>query len=344
MKKNYLQLTGLFLFSLLFFMGCQKEVKESPVIGKSEDTTPSENTANRNNKENSCRLVSLDWFAGGSGLWQFHYNEKGLADEWKIDYGYGTIEEKMYYDKNNRLIKADEIYFGSNYEYRFYYSGKRLRRATRISVDFPEDAMDFTYIYNRKGQNIRQDDVIRDEHVLMYYDPMGNCTRTDIYLGSDLWYSDNYTFEKPIKNPLLNVPGVETGFLSYGGTYMSNKRWFTTNRTVIYDAGVPTVFNDYDPSKTVPNIGRDNLPNSVNYYDRVTETSLDILFDYDNCDGKSGQQHHGYSQANKNSLVNKTIPQIRPGLHWGSLKSMKEQADRLKGQQLKNGKNSDQSN
>jgi hypothetical protein len=333
MKKNYLQLSGLFLLFLLTIIGCQKEISESQVKDKAEDAEASVNTASRNNKENSCRLVSLDWSAGGAGLWQFHYNEKGLADQWKIDYGYGTIEEKMYYDKNNRLIKADEIYFGSNYEYRFYYTGKRLTRATRINVDFPEDAMDFTYTYNWKGQNIRQDDVVRDEHVLMYYDAMGNCTRTDIYLGSDLWYSDNYTFEKSIKNPLLNVPGVETGFLSYGGTYMSNKRWFTTNRTVIYDAGVPFVFNDYDPSKTIANNDRHNLPLSVNYFDRISGTSFDIVFDYENCDGRSGHQHHHHSQANKNMQANSSIPQIHP-VYWGSLKSLKEQADQLRRQRL----------
>ena len=328
----------------MIIIGCQKEITESQVKDKAEDAEASVNTANRNNKENSCRLVSLDWFAGGSGLWQFHYNEKGLADQWNIDYGYGIIEEKIYYDRNNRLIKAEENYFGSNYVYRFYYTGKRLTRSTRTSVDFPDDAQDFRYTYNRKGQNIRQDDDNLDAHVIMEYDHMGNCTRTDIYFGSDLVYSDNYTFEKSIKNPLLNVPGVETGFLAYGGTFMSNKRWFTTNRTVIYENGVPFVFNDYDPSKTVPNTGRHHLPNSVNYYDRVTETSLDIVFDYENCDGRSGQQHHGYSHANKNSQANKAIPQIHPVLHWGSLKSIKEQVDQMRGQRLKNSKNSGSSN
>ena len=196
----------------------------------------------------------------------------------RIDYGYGVIEEKMYYDRNNRLIKADEVYFGSNYVYRFYYTGKRLTRMTRTGVDFPDDVQDFLFTYNKKGQIIRQDDDNLDAHVLMEYDHMGNCTRTDLYFGSDLVYSDNYTFEKPIKNPLLNVPGIEIGFLAYGGTYVSNKRWFSSNRTVIADNGVPVVFNDYDPSKTIPNTGRHNLPHSVNYYDRINETSFDIRF------------------------------------------------------------------
>lgn len=332
MKKNYLQLTGLFLLSLAIGIGCQKEITKTAEKDESDDVAAAGNIESRHNKENSCRLVSLDWSAGGAGLWQFHYNEKGLADQWSIDYGYGVIEEKIYYDRNDRLIRADENYFGSNYVYRFYYDGKRLVRSTRISVDFPDDAQDFRYTYNRKGQNIRQDDDNLDAHVLMAYDEMGNCIRTDLYFGSDLYYSDNYTYEKSIRNPLLNVPGIETGFLSYGGTYMSNKRWFTTNRSVIYDAGVPFVLNDYDPSKTIPNTGRNNLPHSVNYYDRVTETPVDIIFDYDNCDGKSGDQHHQHSQANRNSQPGKMSAEIHPGLVRGSLKSLKEQLNRRKSQ------------
>jgi hypothetical protein len=333
MKKNYLQLRGLLLFSLLVIIGCQKEITESPVNDKAEDGAASENTANRNIKENSCRLVSLDWSAGGAGLWQFHYNEKGLADQWSIDYGYGVIEEKMYYDKNNRLIKADEVYFGSNYVYQLYYTGNRLTRITRTGVDFPDDVQDFLFTYNKKGQVIRQDDDNLDAHVLMEYDHMGNCTRTDLYFGSDLVYSDNYTFEKPIKNPMLNVPGIEIGFLAYGGTYVSNKRWLTSNRTVIADNGVPVVFNDYDPSKTIANNDRHNLPLSVNYFDRISGTSFDIVFDYENCDGRSGHQHHHHSQANKNMQANSSIPQIHP-VYWGSLKSLKEQTDQLRRQRL----------
>ena len=337
MKKNLFNTISLALFTVFLFVSCQKEIKESPAINTSKDGAVTLETANKEEK-NSCRLVSLDWSAGGAGLWQFHYNEKGLADQWKIDYGYGVIEEKMYYDKNNLLIKADEIYFGSNYVYQFYYTGKRLTRITTTGVDFPGDVKDFRLTYNKKGQNIRQDEDNLDTHVVMEYDHMGNCIRTDIYFGSDLYYSDNYTFEKPIKNPMLNVPGIEIGFLAYGGTYVSNKRWFTTNRTVIYDNGVPFIFNDYDPSKTVPNTGGHNLPNSVNYYDRVSEGSINITFGYDNCGGRSDKEDHRYSQGNRNIGTNKTAGYTGPLLFRGSAKSIKEQIQKLR-QQFKTFKN-----
>ncbi len=338
MKKNFLLLNGLFLFSMMILMGCQKEIKESLLKEQSEDNKASANTASRNNLENACRIVTLDWSAGGAGIAQFHYNEKGLADHLITDFGGGyIIEETMYYDDNNRLIKADEIQFGFRYTYLFYYTGERLTRLTRTSVDFPANIEDFRYTYNEKGQITRQDDDNTDVHVLMYYDDMGNCTRTDVYHGSELGYSDNYTYEKPIRNPTLNVPGIEVAFFFYGGTTYLNKRHFTSNRTVIYDNGEPFVYNDYDPSKTIANTGNHNFPGSVNYYDRVSQASLDILFDYENCDGKSGQQARSL-QANRSMQANGNISQIHPGLFLGSLKSIKDQIEQKKRQSLKKSK------
>ena len=89
--KNLFNTISLALFTVFLFVSCQKEIKESPAINTSKDGAVTLEIANKEEK-NSCRLVSLDWSAGGAGLWQFHYNEKGLADQWKIDYGYGVIE------------------------------------------------------------------------------------------------------------------------------------------------------------------------------------------------------------------------------------------------------------
>jgi hypothetical protein len=294
-------------------------------------------TGRNDREENKCRLVDLDWSVGGAGIWQYYYNTKGLADKWTIDYGDGLIiSEKIYYNTNDQIIKADEDYFGSNYVYLFYYTGRRLTRVTRTSVDFPDQVTDFRYTYNKKGQNTRQDDYINDEHVLMYYDAMGNCIKTDIYLGTDLWYSDNYTFNAPVKNPWLHVPRIETGILSYGGTYAGNKRWFTSNRTVIYDTdGTPFVFNDYDPSQTVIQTSSNNLPISARYYDRISESRLTITLGYDNC---------GIDNDNDTKNSEKVTPFTTSGtarinsimfLRRNPAKSMKEQVREIR-QQLKN--------
>ena len=331
MKKNILNTSGSLLFVFLLFAGCQKQINEP--AGTTDQQIELQKDLNDRYK-NKCRLVNLDWSAGGGGVWQYSYNNRGLADKWTIDYGDGfIISEEIYYNAIDQIIKADEDYFGSNYVYHFYYASNRLTRVTRASVDFPDQFTDFRYTYNNRGQNTRQDDDINDEHVLMYYDVMGNCTKTDIYLGSDLWYSDNYTFNTSVKNPWAHVPGIKIGFLSYGGTYPSNKRWFTSNRTVIYDIdGTPLVFNDYDPSQTAIQTNINNLPTSTSYYDRVTESPLTITLGYDNC-GRSNSDdfnHHVNQSATRFSPDNIKIQAGRI-LH-GPVKDKKEKISELRKQ------------
>ena len=329
MKKNFLNISGTLLFSFLLFSGCGKQINEQVVTTEQQ----TESQILQNNKDKSkCRLVTLDWSEGGAGLWQYGYNNNGLADTWTIDYGDGAINEVIYYNENGRMIRADEDYFGSNYVYRFYYTHNRLTRLTRTSVEFPDQGMDFQYTYNNKGENIRQDDYINDEHVLMYYDAMGNCTKTDIYLGSDLWFSDNYTFSSAVKNPWLYVPGVETGFLSYGGTYPSNKRFFTSNRSVLYDTdGTSYVLNDYDPSQTVIQTGSHNLPISARYYDRVTESPLTITFDYDNCGGGNDNANHAVNSPDQkiNAYANNNIKNQVWRIYRGRIEDKKEKIAEL---------------
>ena len=327
MKKNAFILTISLLLGVLFFTGCQKEINES-LEGKSGDAAASENTSNKN-QENSCRLINLDWPT--IGIWQFHYNDKGLADQWIIDYGFGLPlhTNTMTYDENNRLIQSNEDFFGVDYVYQFYYAGKRLTRLTRTNVDFPDDVLDFQYTYDSKGQNTRQDDHNTDTHVLMYYDALGNCTRTDIYFGNDLYYSDNYTFYAPVRNPRQNIPGVEFGFPFYGTGGISDKWWFTSNKTIIYDNGTPFLFNDYDPNQTTINTGSNNFPGTASYYDRFTEGSIVITFDYDNCGGESVETNNRYSQGNRSIESNKTT---RPLLGRASAKSIKEQIQKLREQ------------
>ncbi len=327
MKKNYLKLITSFLLATLFVAGCQKETKETT------ESNAVVNSAKRA-KENSCRMTVNDWPT--AARFEFHYNDRGLADEWITDYGFGLPlhTNEMTYDNNDRLSQSNEFYFGSNYVYHFYYTGKQLTRLTRVNVDDPTDAIDVIYTYNSKGQNIRQDDDANDSHVLMTYDNIGNCTRTDIYFGDELWYSDNYTFLQPVRNPRAAVPGVETGFIAYGPAGFTDKWQFTSNRTEIYDNGNLYLFNDYDPAQTTIKTGNHNYPSSANYYDRVTESPVTITFDYENCNGNGSTAKAGGSQTNMNHGAKTSIKSTRSLLRMGSAKSIKEQIKRMK-QQLK---------
>lgn len=328
MKKSLITSISSLFLAVLFFFSCQREVKESP------DNYSAVNSANQG-KENACKLAYIDWPTVGT--WEFQYNDKGLADQWIIDYGYGypLHTNEMIYDDNNRLIQSNEVYFDLHYVYHFYYTGKKLTRATRASIEYPDEVADWTYTYNSKGQNIRQDDIGYDSHVFMTYDDMGNCTRTDLYFGNELYFSDIYTYNAPARNPKSAVPGVDIGFLFYGTGGMSDKRWFTSNRTEIYDNGNLFLFNDYDPAQTTMITGNHNYPSSATYYDRVTEVPITITFNFENCNGNSGITKSGNSQDSKNKVVTNSTRYSRPLLMRGSAKSMKEQIKKLKQQPRK---------
>lgn len=325
MKKNYLKIISSLLLAVLFITGCQKEVKEST------ESIAVVNSANKA-RENSCRMTVNDWPT--AARYEFHYNDRGLADEWITDYGFGLPlhTNEMTYDNNNRLIQSTEFYFGSTYIYHFYYTGKLLTRLTRVNVDNPADAIDVLFAYNSKGQNIRQDDETNDSHVLMTYDNIGNCTRTDIYFGNELVFSDIYSFSMPARNPRAAVPGVDIGFPGYGTGGFSDKWQFTSNRTEYYDNGNLFLFNDYDPAQTTINTGNHNYPSSATYYDRVTETPITISFDYENCNGNGSTAIAGNSQMNMNPGAKISIKSPRTLLRMGSAKSIKEQLQKMKQQ------------
>jgi hypothetical protein len=240
----------------------------------------------------------------------------------------------MTYDNNNRLIRSDENYLGTNYVYQFYYTGNKLTRLTFTNIDNPAVIFDLSFTYNSKGQNTRQDDDISDWHVLMTYDDMGNCTRSDLYFGTQLQVSDNYTFDYPARNPYAAIPGVSHTFPFWGGNIIRNKRWFSSNRKEIYDNGTMYLINDYDPAKTTIVTGNHDFPTSATYYDRVAEDNFTNTFDYENCNGSGSNAKAGSSQTNINPGSKTSIKSTKPFLKMGSQKSIKEQLQKMV-QQLK---------
>ncbi len=328
MKRKLFVNIGAVLVTVLILSSCKKEAIQLKTLEASTTNEALKSASYK--KDNECRLTYLDW--PGSGTWQFHYNSKGLADKWSIDYGFGlpVTEETLFYDNENRLIRANEVYFSLNYVYLFTYKDKRISSISRSSVEFPDEVQNFQFTYNKKGQNIRQDDVVNDQHILMFYDARGNCTKTDTYIGTDLWISDNYQFDATARNPRLNVPGIELGFPFYGGTFMTDKNWFISNRTLFYESGIPYMLNDYDPSKTTITTGNHNFPSSALYYDAVSEADINITFGYKNCNGAASGQEQVYPQNNLNAATNKNFGQRQTLLFRSSAKSLKERIQQLR--------------
>ena len=167
---------------------------------------------------------------------------------------------------------------------------------------------------------------------------MGNCTRSDYYFGSDIYFSDIYEFNSPVRDPLLTVSGVDFMFPYLGVGYF-NKLWFTRNLSIVYDGdGNPFVINDLGASKTDFSTGNQDFPLSVNYYDQTSQGPLDFTFGY-SCNGNSIVSNPASSPSNSATGINKSIMRPGPMLRGGSAKSIKEQLQELR-QQLKNVKHS----
>jgi hypothetical protein len=328
MKKRNFKPLGSLLLAVVWMAGCQKDTLEKNGAAESNAV---ENSAH-SPRENSCRTTVFDWQTFAK--FEFHYNEKGLADQWNVDYGpgYPLHTNDLVYDDNDRLVQSNEVYFGLNNVWHFYYTGELLTHITRDNPDVPEMALEILLTYDNKGQNTRQDDELNDYHTLMTYDNMGNCIQADSYLGDELVYSDIYTFSLPVRNPRAAVPGIDLGFLFAGPVGFTDKRHFTSNRTDIYVNGDPFVFNDYDPARTVINTGNHNYPISATYYDRISDGTITVGFDYENCNGNGSTAKAGTPQGKLKPGINNSVRKAKPLLLRGSQKSMREQIQRMKEQ------------
>ncbi|MFI5188018.1 MAG: hypothetical protein ACHQF0_14905 [Chitinophagales bacterium] len=205
MKKNLTITTGIILIMLVLFTRCKKNA--APVSGENN----SESAGIDNFFNNGCRLVHHEW--QGAFIWDFQYNNKGLAYKWTIDIGDGFPQTyTMKYDRFNRLIKDyDTVENTAVYIDSYIYSGNRITEDKWTSGDGSSNG-DIVFTYNNRGQIAKTDDNINDIHSVLSYDRFGNCTQENLYYGSDLYFSDNYTFNVPIENPWRTIHGIDFAF------------------------------------------------------------------------------------------------------------------------------------
>jgi hypothetical protein len=316
MKKKLIASCSMMLFCLMLFYGCRKETANKAI---SNSVASSDNLQQQN-----CRLTNVDWGDGTS--WHFHYNDKGLADEWILDFGDGLPHRyTMEYNNCSKLIKAYDHFNNTIYTNNFTYNGNKLVKQTWRNNTI-DDKGEVHFTYNSKGEIIREDDVINDFHTMFVYNSIGNCTHYDFYLGKTLYLTADFTFRIPNKNPLLTVKGVDLGF-TYYTLGLWNKWWETSDRYVLYDNGNPIVVVDDAPSKTVMNFGKQQYPSSVSYYDKVSKTAITNILSYENCPGGCDVINAPSSKAaakNSRSLIRSLL------LLPGSAKSIKEKIKELR--------------
>jgi hypothetical protein len=130
MKKNIIVMCCIIFSALLLLAGCKKESTQVSI--PAENTNEMDDLQVGNNS--SCKLTHNAW--AYLFTWDFHYNNKGLADEWKID-GNSWVENfKMKYDKFNKLTEATcyDAYDNLILTTSFTYSGNRVIKQTWVDI------------------------------------------------------------------------------------------------------------------------------------------------------------------------------------------------------------------
>lgn len=291
MKKNYLKHIGPVLLAVLLVSSCQKSTIEKPSAIKESTEEAARKSPNASQK-NRCQLTyGVD--ANSYPNW-FHYNDKGLADEWRIDFGDGIPDVyTMKYDKWNRLIHADEHIDGILFStIDFVWTGNNITKEYWNQDGFLFDVVN---TYDKKGQMITREASYgyRGE---MEYSRNGNIDRYFVYYLDELISFDILTYNQPNKNPFLAIQGIPYSF-----PYVSNLwgKWHETSDIyTIYDNGTPIVILDTDPAQTVMQLTRRNYLSSVTFFDRVSQSFVTRNFEYENCE----QNDHHRSTGAASSL------------------------------------------
>ncbi|MEP7376575.1 MAG: hypothetical protein ABI675_24470 [Chitinophagaceae bacterium] len=294
MKKKCLTGLAFLLISSLFFPGCQKSVDE-PTANEPKEELASRGSHN-NSQKDQCQFAHLI-IEGFEHV--YHYNSKGLADEWHINYGDGVYHDvyTMEYDKYNRLIKAWYHYDGAWVAtIDFVWKGKLI---TEEHWDYSGYIFDVVNIYNRKDQMIKREISDGGYSAATQFSPNGNTPKVDIFFGGELIQRAEYTYYKPNKNPFLAIRGIPYGFPFVAFTF--SQWWETSDKTTAYENGVPTVLWDFDPAKTKLQFGFQNYPSLITYYDRVSASVQTYGFEFQNCE--RGGNHNDHSKATDFSLL-----------------------------------------
>jgi hypothetical protein len=303
-KINFQTLT--FLFICLLLAGCQKSTDVSPenlLLKKPTD----------GNLKNQCQLVYAEDI-GNFPNWYF-YNDKGLAEEWRIDFGTGIPDIiTMTYDSDNKLKNAEWHSNGNLFAtIDFDWDGKQL---TEEHWNIGGGLFDVINTYNSKGEIVKREGT--DGYVANYtYTPQGNHAQDFVYFQGQLLQSDEFTYKQPNKYPNLAITGIPYSFI-FVNPYMS--KWYhESNRFTVYDAGNPIILLDTDPAQTIMQIGAQNYLNSITFFDNINGSHVTRSFEYQNC---GSDKNNAISRANPSS-ENSILKKKRTNVFQHSLKRTK---------------------
>ena len=269
MKKKFITPIILLIAGLFIMTGCQKSLSDS-----NEEMSRAVPDALL---ENQCRLTRFT-YPGFDNT--FHYNEKGLADEWRIDYGGGIVDVfTMSYSDNNRINKAWWHFDGTLVATMdFTWVGNLI---TEEHWEMDGFAFDLVNTYDRRGRLVKRVASYGLEGAVQY-SPIGNATLAEYSFSGEPISKSELTYNVANKNPFKAIRGLPYGFPFILLTF-DNEWWETSEKITLYDAGVPTVIQDPDPAQTTFQFGFQHYLDQANYFDLASNSPFSVPFEYENC-------------------------------------------------------------
>lgn len=322
MKKKVILITALFA---ALVTGCRKENED--VLPA--QTSPAENLARPGNA-NECRMV----FAGRDNSYGyfFRYNEQGFVSEWKVDFYDGYPDYYTFqYDHSKRLKSGHVLYSVSGHEYdiKYQYQGSRLVRETWYKTGTTDIADDIVNTYNWRGQIAKRKSMTYNIYADFAYNWQGNNVKTDLYVDNNLYLREEFTFNRPNRNPFTSLTGMPLVPFYYD--FIFSNWWQTSEKYTLFDNGTPTVVMDLDPNSVVMNIGQQHYLNSVTNFDLIGQQNTSAVFQFENCPGcnttKPGfNSETTHSRANVSARIRQLLTPCRSSNLKSELKKIIEKA------------------
>jgi len=290
MQKSLIKFSMLTL-SILFFIGCKKEVKETNINSSIYSNVKIENG-------NKIRLTSA---ANEFGTQTFSYNSEGLMDEWYLP-GF-DFTTRVEYDEDGKLAKS-LIYLGSDLTYTvyFFYEKNRVVKEVWYNGSTNDIVDEVRYTFDSNGTMLKLESPIGNYYVVYEYTNDDQLSVISFYLNSIPLYKEDLTYLFNYKNPFNAIPGLTYAFIFGDGVYYTNKLYSTSVSVTYYDEFGNVMFEDFqDPALTIMKPGPQHYPATASYYNLAFDSYVNFTFTYENC-GSCATGKIGRNSVNTNSL------------------------------------------
>jgi hypothetical protein len=271
----------LLLFAVIT-SSCKKEIRSAQAA---EGDNSLQTNSLLNDKNSTCRLLTWQGLDDGY-LRTLEYNDKGLLENWhELVPAYDVDQLTTYkYDHNKKVASVNYSDHGTLLNviipvYKFNHIVKELwYLADGITLD---DQVVNTY--DRRDRLVKRESMNYDYIATFIYDAVGNNINYSLRSKEGYLYDSLVqAFEKPVKEPMVAVPGLPYPIQYIN--YVICKQKYTRFKEV-YDDGTGNIVTAFeiDPAQSDLRSGPDNYAVYYKSFDIVGQYSYRQVWYYENC-------------------------------------------------------------